>query len=161
MLQRCTGFRKLKLHFVINIDQAVHTSSEPVSIGLITMPQAWLHNALASLDLTNQSMYVRNHVFMNIANELRNNSAEQYSAQARCWVNGQHDVPQREPTSWCDWPRMPKLNFGKYFGCYFAQLLTFGELNTPAIDRVETRIDNSFNTNWHQQHCAIPSIPNI
>jgi hypothetical protein len=55
---------------------------------------------------------------------------------------------------------MPKLDFGKYFGC-FAQLLAFGELNTPAINRVETRINYSFNTNWHQQHRAIPSISNI
>jgi hypothetical protein len=60
---------------------------------------------------------------------------------------------------------MPKLNFGENFGecvgLFFAQLLTFGELNTPAINRVETRINNGFNTNWHQQHSAIPSIPNI
>jgi hypothetical protein len=45
---------------------------------------------------------------------------------------------------------MPKLNFGEYFDCCFAQLLAFGELNTPAINRVETRINNSFNTDWNQ-----------
>jgi hypothetical protein len=138
MLQWRTGFRKLKLHFVINIDQAVHAASKSVSIGLITVPQSWLHDALASLYLLDQSMHIRNHVFMNVTNKLSNNSAEQYSTKPWCRINGQHDVPQRESTSWCDRPRMPKLDFGKYFDCYFAQLLTFGELNTPAIDRIKT-----------------------
>jgi hypothetical protein len=94
MLQWRTGFRKLKLHFVINIDQAVHAASKSVSIGLITMTQSWLHDALTSLHLTNQSMHIRNHVFMNVANKLSNNSAEQYSTKTWCWINRQHDVPQ-------------------------------------------------------------------
>jgi hypothetical protein len=116
----------------------MNTSSKSVSIGLITMAESWLHNSLASLDLTNQSMHIGNHVFMNFTNESSNNSTEQYSTQAWRRVYGQHDVAQRESTSWCDWPRMPKLNFGEYFGCCFAQLLAFGELNTPAINRIET-----------------------
>jgi hypothetical protein len=109
-----------------------------VSIGLVTVAQSWLHDALATLHLTNQSMYIGTHVFVNITNILSNDSTEQYSTKAWCRINGQHDVPQRESTSWCDRPRMPKLDFGKYFGesfgLYFAQLLTFGELNTPAIN---------------------------
>jgi hypothetical protein len=41
--------------------------------------QSWLHDALTSLDLTDQSMHIRNHVFMHIANELSNNPTKQYS----------------------------------------------------------------------------------
>jgi hypothetical protein len=94
MLQWRTSFRKLKPNFTIVADHAVHTAPKSVTIGLITMTQSRLHDALASLYLLDQSMNVGNHVLVNISDILRNNCTEQHATKTRRWVDRQHDVPQ-------------------------------------------------------------------
>jgi hypothetical protein len=94
-------------------DQPVTTTREALSIDLVAMPQSWLHDTVATVDLQNETVDVGHQFFVNLWQVGGDDATEQQPAEARRRLDGQHQVSERQSACRRMGARMKDFDFGK------------------------------------------------
>ena len=79
-------------------DKPMRGARQPVTINLISMSQARLHDTIGALDLLQQTMHVWGEIFINLGDVRSNHRSEQNPADSGCGLDGQDEVAESQPT---------------------------------------------------------------
>ena len=88
-----------------------------MTIDLVSMTEAWLHNACSSLNLCQQSLNVDMQVFVDIANMNSQDGSEQHTAKSGCGIHREIHMPQRDTSCWRNGTRVENLELCQQHEC--------------------------------------------
>ena len=89
---------------------------QAVAVDLETMAQAWLHDPVTALDRCEQTVDIGDEVVVDAVQVLRNDGAEQQPAEARCRIDRQHQMAERDPSRGHCWTCVPDLDLCQQHG---------------------------------------------
>jgi hypothetical protein len=87
--------------------------TQTVTIDLEPMAQPRLHDTLAVIHLGEQPMDVGDQIPIDIIEMGGDDRTEEQTAESGDRIDGQDQVPERHPASWCDGTRVPHLQLGQ------------------------------------------------
>jgi hypothetical protein len=85
---------EVEVDVVVPADQAVAADRQTVTIDLEAVAESWLDDALAALDLADQTVDVGHEVVGDVGQVGGDDRAQEEAAEARCRVDREHHVPE-------------------------------------------------------------------
>jgi len=122
-------------------DQPMTTTREALSIDLVAMPQSWLHDAVATVNLQDETVDVGHQFFVDLRQVGGDDATEQQPAEAWRWLDGQHQVSERQSACRRMGARMKDFDFGKYLRVGLAHRPDATERVLSAVKLIEQVVD--------------------
>ena len=104
---------KFEVELVSVTKQSVGRPGEAVAVDLVSMAQPGLDDAVAALDLVDQTMEVRHEIVVDVLDMARDHRSQEHSAEPRCRIDREHERAESEASRRRTRPRVPDLEFGE------------------------------------------------